>query len=372
MLTVSKTALTSALAFVADIVERRSTIPILQNVLFERGGDGKPILRMTDMDIEASLAFPAELAADFRPFTVQAHLLREIARKLPDGADAAITAADPAMGAVKLRAGRSIFSLQVLPEGDFPTLPAGNIAWRRDIPARALLEAIGAVAFAISTEETRYYLNGIFFHATEAGVMLVATDGHRLAKRFVTAEGADGELAGVIIPRKTVSLLSKIIAGAGKEAVVSVSGSEENIRFELPGVTVTSKLIDGTYPEYRRVIPAEGPVLVEIEGPQLRAAVDRVGTVATDRGRAIKFSFAGGQLTLSMANPDAGSSEESLPHEGQAEIMIGFNGKYVLDALTHLPDGTVTMSMTDAGSPAVLRADGDHVENLIVLMPMRT
>lgn len=370
MFKASKTALKSALALSGDIVERRNTIPILSNLLIERASRSELQVRMTDLDIEGRILFEADADANFQPFTVPAQVLREIVNKLPDGAEIAVKAADADLRQVKVSAGRSIFTLQVLPAHDFPDLTAGGFQASFAVPAASLAKAMGAVAFAISTEETRYYLNGIYLHAIDEGLMLVATDGHRLAKRFVSAN--PGALPGIILPRKTVGILSKLLSDKGaKDAEMHVEASDQKVRFSLPGITITSKLIDGTFPDYIRVVPQRNEGRAELDGAMLKTAVDRVSTISTERGRAARFRFEDGTLTLEVKNPDAGDATETLSFDGDAKVEIGFNAKYVLDAVNSLPDGPLMFELGDAGSPAILRTDGDHRENLVVLMPMR-
>lgn len=370
MFTAEKSALLAALSLTGAIVERRNTIPILANVLLSPSeADGRLTARMTDLDTEAEIEFPAVATGMIRPFTVPAHLLLDIVRKLPDGADITIEAGDPALSGVKIKAGRSRFSLQALDARDFPSLGAGDMPCRFELPAKALASALDAVSFAISTEETRYYLNGIYLHSVEGGVMLVATDGHRLAKRFLPLpNGMEGPNPGIIIPRKTVGVISRILP---KEGTVSIAASDAKVMIVTEDTRLTSKLIDGTFPDYQRIIPEGGTMLAELDGKALTEAVDRVATIAGDKGRAARFTFKDHQLTLTVTNPDAGNAEEALPYEGQAEIETGFNAKYVLDVLSHLPEGTITIAIQDVGAPAIFRADGDHRDNLVVLMPMR-
>lgn len=367
MFTASKHSLLDALKLVSQIVERRNTIPVLQNVLFEKlGTTGKLTARVTDLDIEATIPFAASIDTDFRGFTVPAHLLMDIVKKLPDGADIRVEAADAELSGVTLKSGRSRFRLQVLPPQDFPSLDAGEMPFAIDVPGVALERAIGAVRFAISTEETRYYLNGIYLHPSEGGLTLVATDGHRLSKRFIPLEGVPQAMPGVIVPRKTVEVLIKHMP---KEDV-TLQVSDAKIRVMIGDMLLVSKLIDGTFPDYRRVIPA-CERFIEVEGKALSAAIDRVSTVSTGNGRAVKLTFADGVLKLTVNNPDAGNAEDEIAYEGEANLETGFNAKYINDALANLSEQTVNIYLGDAGSPAVLRADGDHAENLIVLMPMR-
>ncbi|MBB4005844.1 DNA polymerase III subunit beta [Allorhizobium taibaishanense] len=369
MITASKSALAAALKARKGIVERRNTIPILANVGFERGPAGLQ-LRMTDLDIEGTIDCPADLDMEFQPFTVPAEMLGQIVDKLPDGQikiklDAGKTQA-------QISVGRSRFELQVLPIGDLPTMVSfadGAAPTKCTTGVKDLLAAIGSVAFAISTEETRYYLNGIYIHSGADGALLVATDGHRLAKRWLRIDGEAPP--GVIMPRKTVAALIPILNDLPKDAQVTIEANDSKIALTMPGIKITSKLIDGTFPNYRAVIPAPGAPMAEFEGKILKPAIERVTTIVSERGRAVKCAFSDGQLMLTVNNPDAGSAEETIAVEGNLQIEAGFNGKYVLEALKMLSDGPLTLAMQEAGSPAILRTDGDHEENLIVLMPMR-
>ncbi|WP_421358190.1 DNA polymerase III subunit beta [Agrobacterium rosae] len=371
MLTTTKSDLASALALVATIVERRNTIPILSNLAIERV-DGGLRARMTDLDLEAEINFAATVGEDFRAFTAPAHMMREIVSKLPDGNTITIEAkgdkASPE--SVSLKSGRSRFALQSLPPSDLSTMNMGALPHSFTVSTKHMMAAIAAVSFAISTEETRYYLNGIYMHPATDGMMFVATDGHRLAKRFVFVD-APADAPGVIIPRKTVIALAKILPSLPKDGDVTIEWNDNKICFIVPGTRLLSKLIDGTFPDYARVIPKNNATSFTVKGKALSAAVDRVQLVSTERGRAMKFKFEDGTLTLTVSNPDAGSAEDQITCEGHASVEIGFNAKYVLDALTHFAEDDIHISLDDPSAPAILRADGDHAENLIVLMPMR-
>lgn len=369
MLTTTKSDLSAALGLVATIVERRNTIPILSNLAIERV-DGGLRARMTDLDLEAEINFTAAVDQSFRPFTVPAHMLREIVGKLQDGTSITIeTKGDGASpDAASIKSGRSKFSLHCLPPGDLSSMSLGDLPYRFTVSAKSLLAVIGAVSFAISTEETRYYLNGIYMHPAENGMVFVATDGHRLAKRLVTVEDIPAGAPGVIIPRKTITALGKVLP---KDGDIVIEWSDAKICFSFPGTRLLSKQIDGQFPDYARVIPQNNKTLVSVKGKELCAAVERVQLISTERGRAMQFQFEGDLLTLSVTNPDAGSAEDQLSCEGDADVKIGFNSKYVLEAINNLSDGEIRISLDDPSSPAIIRADGDHVENLIVLMPMR-
>lgn len=375
MFTAEKSALMAALALTASVVERRNTIPILQNVLIEKSAmSGHLNARLSNLDIEASTPFKADAAIDFEPFTVPAGLLADIVRKLPDGCNVEVTRRSGALDGITIKAGKFKSSLQVLPASDFPAMREANgeLPHKLTIPAADLAAALSACGFAMSTEETRYYLNGIYLHPTSAdtehqGVILVATDGHRLSKRFVAAE-SNPEMPGIIIPRQSVKVIEKVIPKTGD---ASIEYSESLVRVAYGAGVITSKLVDGTFPDYRRVVPQEGPMAVTIAAGSLTASVDRVSTVSGDKGRGVKFNFAGGQLQLQVINPDAGEANDELSYEGDAEIEIGFNAKYVNEILANLAGDNVLMNLTDSGSPTVLRNPGAHPENLIVLMPMR-
>ncbi|RFB95189.1 DNA polymerase III subunit beta [Rhizobium leguminosarum bv. trifolii] len=370
MFKAEKSALLSALALVGSVTEKRNTIPILQNVLIEREED-RLVARLTNLDIEAKTFFKAvSIDSDFQPFTVPASLLNDIVRKLPDGAEASIARPDgDKFTSIILKSGRSRFALQVLPAGDFPEMKMPADPVRVTIPADELSGAIGDCSHAISTEETRHYLNGIFFHqlAGSEDATFVATDGHRLVKRLTQAE-ISGAFPGVIIPRNTVRVLQKILPDAGG---IDLDVTETLIRAVVGSTIITSKLIDGTFPDYQRVIPSDCHLVCTLQAKHLGEAVDRVATVSSERGRAVQFTFADQHLRLKVSNPDAGDAEDELAFEGEADLQIGFNARYVGDALAHLTGEKITLSLSAPGAPAILRSAISNPENLIVLMPMR-
>ncbi|MEV4609737.1 DNA polymerase III subunit beta [Neorhizobium sp. LMR1-1-1.1] len=365
MFTAKKSAIADALKLVSDVVERRNTIPILSNVLIENAG-GQLSARVSDLDTEATIPLRAEVMPTFKPFTVQAHLLSDIIRKLPDGVDVVVTEEDDALNAVTVKAGRSKFRLQVLPASDFPSMAMGDLPFVLELPAQALAKAMASVSFAISTEETRYYLNGIYFHPAETGIKLVATDGHRLSKQFVRAEDVPQDMPGIIVPKKTVETVMKHLP---KDGNVMLQVSDAKIRLIIGDMVLLSKLIDGTFPEYQRVIPSHDRS-IELEAKPFSAALGRVTTVSS-KGSGVKLRFAEGTLKLTVNNPDAGNAEDEVAFEGDVEMETGFNGRYMAEALDRLGEGTIRMMLGEPGSPAVMAADGDHAENLIVLMPMR-
>ena len=374
MFTASKSSILDALRLVSQIVERRNTIPILQNVLIDLwGNSGKLTARVSDLDVEATVPFAATVDTDFRGFTIPAHMLMDIVKKLPDGADVRVEATDADLSSVTIKSGCSRFRLSVLCPHDFPSLEGAELPFSVEIPAAALERAITSVRFAISTEETRYYLNGIFFHTIEVGSDLklraVATDGHRLARADIDAPSGSEGMPGIIIPRKTVGELQKLVDNP--EAVVTIEVSDAKIRLTIGSVVITSKLIDGTFPDYQRVIPTSNDKEMRVDYQSFTRAVDRVSTISSERGRAVKLALSDGQLTLTVNNPDSGSAtEEVAVGYDNDPLEIGFNAKYLLD-ITAQPSGDDAIFMlADAGSPTLVRdLAGDDA--LYVLMPMR-
>ncbi len=300
--TVERAELLKSLSHVHRVVERRNTIPILANVLIKAGKSGLE-LKATDLDLEIVETLPAEVKTAGST-TVPAHMIYDIVRKLPEGSQVELAAGSD-RGSITVKAGRSRFTLQTLPESDFPDLAAGDLPHKFSLPAADLKRLVDKTQFAISTEETRYYLNGIYLHAVEEKPLklrAVATDGHRLAQVEIAApKGASG-IPGVIVPRKTVAEIQKLLEDGAEEVGIELSPAK--IRFSLGKVQLTSKLIDGTFPDYGRVIPAGNDKTLVVERADFAAAVDRVSTVSSERGRAVKLSLASGKLTLSVTNPD--------------------------------------------------------------------
>jgi DNA polymerase-3 subunit beta len=364
--TIERAQLAKSLAHVHRVVERRNTIPILANVLL-RAGKTSVELKATDLDLEIVETAPGE-GKTTGSTTVPAHMIHDIVRKLPEGAQVELqSAADGTQ--LQVRAGRSKFTLQALPETDFPDLAAGEMSHSFNIASADLKRLIERTQFAISTEETRYYLNGIYLHAVDDKLRAVATDGHRLAQAEIKApKGAKG-MPGIIIPRKTVAEVQRLVDDAGEEVKIELSSTK--IRFSLGNAVLTSKLIDGTFPDYGRVIPAANDKTLIVDKAEFMAAVDRVSTVSSERGRAVKLALIDGKLTLSVVNPDSGSATEELEVEYGAEALdIGFNGRYLLDILQQIEGEKARLKLADPGSPTLIE-DMEAAGALYVLMPMR-
>jgi DNA polymerase-3 subunit beta len=368
--TVERSALLKCLGHVHRVVERRNTIPILANVLI-RGDNAKLAVKATDLDLEVIETIAAEVGSAGAT-TVPAHMIYDIVRKLPEGAQVVLDASGD-RGSLAIRAGRAQFSLQTLPESDFPDLAAGEMTHRFALAAKDLKRLIDKTQFAISTEETRYYLNGIYLHGVDEGktatLRAVATDGHRLAQVDLPAPPGAAGMPGVIVPRKTVGEVQRLIEDA--EIEVTVELSQTKIRFSIGEVVLTSKLIDGTFPDYARVIPVGNDKELTVDKPDFEAAVDRVSTVSSERGRAVKLSLSAGKLVLSVTNPDSGSATEEIEVEYSAERLdIGFNSRYLLDIAAQIEGEVAVLKLADPGSPTLIQ-DRDAKDALYVLMPMR-
>ena len=367
---IERAALLKAVSQAQSVVERRNTIPILANVLIEAEGSDVSF-RATDLDIEVvdKVAAQVERAG---ATTVSATLLHEIVRKLPDGALISLTA-DTAAGRLTVEAGRSNFSLATLPREDFPVMASSEYASNFATPAPVLRRLFDKSKFAISTEETRYYLNGVYLHIADAeggkALRCVATDGHRLARIDAAMPEGAAEMPGVIVPRKTVGELRKLLDDDEMEIAVSVS--ETKIRFATPGITLTSKVIDGTFPDYTRVIPQGNTRKMEVDAADFARAVDRVATVSSERSRAVKLQLDEDRLVLSVNAPDSGAAEEELAVAYADErLEIGFNAKYLLEIASQVDRENAVFLFNSSGDPTLMR-EGNDTSAVYVVMPMR-
>jgi len=367
---IERSNLLKSLNHIHRVVERRNTIPILSNALLTAEGATLE-MKATDLDLEMNEATPARVE-QAGSTTVPANLLYEIVRKLPEGAEVMLKV-DEGGAAMSVISGRTSFRLQCLPASDFPALSSGSYPHIFRLESTALKGLIDKTQFAISTEETRYYLNGIYFHTHESGGKLklraVATDGHRLARAEMDAPAGSEGMPGIIIPRKTVSELQKLLDDP--DIAVTTEVSESKIRFTIGPVILTSKLIDGTFPDYQRVIPANNDKKLVLDRQTFASAVDRVSTISSERGRAVKLSIADGQVTLAVNNPDSGSATEEVAADYSSDpIEIGFNAKYLLDVAAQLGGSEARFLLADAGSPTLIQDAADE-HTLYVLMPMR-
>ena len=371
--TIERATLLRCLSHVQSVVERRNTIPILSNVLIDADAGGGVKVMATDLDLQVVETMTAASVEGAGAITVSAHLLFDIARKLPDGSQVSLETADNRM---VVKAGRSRFQLPTLPRDDFPVIVEGELPTSFELPARELAEMIDRTRFAISTEETRYYLNGIFLHVSDEArpvLKAAATDGHRLARYTIDRpEGAEG-MPDVIVPRKAVGELRKLLEEA-LDSNVQIDLSASKIRFALGGeggVVLTSKLIDGTFPDYSRVIPTGNDKLLRLDPKAFFQGVDRVATIATEKTRAVKMGLDEDKVTLSVTSPDNGTAAEEIAAEYKSEgFEIGFNANYLKDILGQIDSDTVELHLADAGAPTLIRRD-ENSPALYVLIPMR-
>jgi DNA polymerase-3 subunit beta len=369
-ISIERAVLLKAVSQAQSVVERRNTIPILANVLIEAEGDTVQF-RATDLDIEVVDKANA-MVERAGATTVAATTLHEIVRKLPDGALVTLTD-DSAAGRLTVEAGRSNFSLATLPREDFPVMASSEYSSNFSAPAPALRRLFDKAKFAISTEETRYYLNGVYLHVSdgEDGKVLraVATDGHRLARIDTDLPESAADMPGVIVPRKTVGELRKLLDDDDMEIAVSVS--ETKVRFATPSITLTSKVIDGTFPDYTRVIPQGNTRKLEVDASEFAKAVDRVATVSSERSRAVKLQLDEDRLVLSVNSPDSGAAEEELVVAYNDErLEIGFNAKYLLEIASQVDRENAVFMFNSAGDPTLMREGGD-TSAVYVVMPMR-
>ncbi len=369
-LSIDRAALLRSLNHVHSVVERRNTIPILANVLLA-AEDGVLTLKTTDMDLEINKSVAADVATSGST-TAPAQTLHDIVRKLSDGSTVQLEV-DAAGNVMTVQAGSAKFKLSCLPVADFPQIGADDLETNFSLPAADLRTLIDRTKFAMSTEETRYYLNGIYIHATEhEGVEVlraVATDGHRLARFDMPLPEGAKTMPSIIIPRKAVGELRKLIEEAADD--IRISLSENKIRFSFDHIVLTTKLIDGTFPDYQRVIPANNDKIVDVDAQLLSRAIDRVSTISDGKSRAIKVTLKGKTVTLSANSPESGSATEDIEVKSDAPDMeIGFNARYLLDITQLIDSSGCRIILADSASPTIIQ-DASDSSALFVLMPLR-
>jgi DNA polymerase-3 subunit beta len=368
--TIERASLLRSLSHVQSVVERRNTIPILNNVLMNTA-KGTLRLTATDMELAISEQLTAETGAT-AAITAPAHTFYDIVRKLPDGAQVEVETTE-GEGQITVRSGRSTFHLACLPPADFPALGDDELPTTFILPADAARALIDHTRFAISTEETRYYLNGIYLHAAERDgtpvLRAVTTDGHRLARFDVPLPKGSADMPGVIVPRKMVAEWRKLIDES--DADIEVGLSDAKIRIVFEDITLTSKLIDGTFPDYERVIPQGNERTMEVSCKAFAAAVDRVSTISTEKSRAVKLAIRKSSVTLSATSLDQGSAEEAVEVSYDGEDMdVGFNSRYLMDIADRIKGEKAEFRLGDAASAAIV-GDADDANALYVIMPMR-
>lgn len=370
-LTIERSDLLGALNHVQNVVERRNTIPILSNVLISADG-GELTLTATDLDIEAVDTADAKVGQS-GSVTAPAGTLYDVVRKLPNGSDIEMELSGSNQR-LNIRSGRSNFELPTLPASDFQTMASDNSGTTFDLDAADLRRLIDKTKFAISTEETRYYLNGIYLHATENDkgkpvLRAVATDGHRLALAEIASPKGAADLEGVIVPRKAVTEVRRLLDSA--EGDITLQVSDAKIVFQIGRAVLTTKLIDGSFPDYARVIPSGNDKSLIIDNKAFEAAVDRVATVSAERSRSVKMSLDTGRLLLAVNHAETGAGNEELEASYKSDSLeIGFNAKYLLDVAAQIEANEAEFLFNDPASPALV-LDPEDPAARYVLMPLR-
>ena len=365
---IKKNELMVALSHLHGVVEKRNTIPILANVLIEAKGTVLS-LAATDMEIAEMESLTCEIFQE-GSLTASAHILHDIVKKLPDQSLIELESTEGNKLAIKTD--KIAFSLMCLPPNDFPDIYSDEFPEGFLIETSKFSRLIDKTLFSVSTEETRYYLNGIYIHSViddgKEVLRAVATDGHRLSRLSEDLPKNAESLSGVIIPRKTVIELKKILEN--RDTQVRVQIAKNKIKFVVDNVIITSKLLDGAFPDYERVIPNNNNKELVIPTKDFIDAVDRISTLSSDRTRAIKFKLKSKSLQISAENPDQGSAVEDLSvhYEGD-DLDIGFNSKYLLDIARQVSGAHIKFLMSDNLSPTLIYDEDDKFA-LYLLMPM--
>lgn len=359
-LTVEQPTLSAALATAASVIERKSTIPALANVLLT-AEDGKLTIRATDLDLSIDTQVAAEVTTP-GALTVQADLLANVVKRMPKGGHVNLTEKD---GRLHVSSGRSKFDFATLPVDQYPEIASDEYGSEFAIAADELSRLIGKAAFAMSTEETKWFLNGIYLHPTAEGITAVATDGHRLAKVW---SDANDDFHGVIIPRKTVGELRKVLATAIGDVQVSVS--ETKIRFDLGDTVIVSKVVDGTFPDYARIIPQGYPNTARVDAKAFSSAASLVAMVSEDKVRAVTINVGKDSLHLEVAGGNHKAEDDVEAVVNGEACRVGCNSKYLSEVLAQAEGGDIDMMYKSGSDPMLFKPTEDE-QFLAVVMPMR-
>ncbi|MDC0857697.1 DNA polymerase III subunit beta, partial [Rickettsiales bacterium] len=367
-----------SLSHIQGVVERRNSVPILSNlkITIDENIPNKVNITATDMDIAISEDLEA-IIDGFGSITVPAHKLHDIVRKLPDGCDVIISYNESSTGQkLTVKAQKSNFTLPVLPSSDYPEIDIQNVSHKFTLARKDLVKLLDKARFAISTEETRYYLNGIYLHHAIANenrkvLRAVATDGHRLASIQTDLPEGATEMPAIIIPRKTVMEIRKILEEEQNDLEINIEISESKIKVSFQDITLISKLIDGSFPDYQRVIPKNNNKVLTTDLKPLNQAIDRVATITSDKSRSIKFQIDTDKITISANDVDNGYAKEELDTEYKDSLVeAGFNSKYLLEMTSVIDGNQIRMHFSDSSSPALVE-DVEDEDSLYVIMPMR-
>ena len=357
------------LSHLQGIVDKKNSLPILSNILIE-AKENQITLSSTDMDISIIEKIDCNVLEDGAT-TINSQILYDIVRKLDENSEIEIISNNGKL--LTLRASGSRFSLACLPKEDYPIIDQDNSGASISMNSKVLFKLIDKTKFAISNEETRYFLNGLYFNINRENdsnvVTLVGTDGHRLAKFSYNLESDVDEISGVIIPKKTIYELSKLLSEI--DDIVKILISSNKVIFFIGNIVFISKLIDGSFPDYKRVIPQNNNNILKINREILLSAVDRVSTIANEKSPVIKFKLLKNILNLNTVNSESSTASEDLNinYEGD-EIEIGFNSKYIMDIVNNLEDDEISINLKDNTSP-IIALENSNTNLAYVLMPMR-
>jgi len=366
---ITKPIISKSLSHLQSIVDKKNTLPILSNILFE-ADNHKLTLSSTDMDISIKETINCNVI-ESGSTTINAQLIYDIIRKLPETSEIEFISNDGKL--LTIRSSGSRFSLACLPKEDFPLIETSNDGNKIQAKAEKLFNLIDKTKFAISNEETRYFLNGLYCNISKENdnsfITFVGTDGHRLAKFSSKNGNTSAEIPGVIIPKKTINELTKLLAESSDEVEIDISANK--VIFYINNLILISKLIDGSFPDYKKVIPSNNEHNLEINRINLLSAVDRVSTVANEKSPVIKFKLINNLINLSTINNENSTATEDLEalYSGK-EIEIGFNSKYIMDILNNLEDDDIVLSFKDNTSPIIAK-EKSKPDLIYVLMPMR-
>ena len=362
--TIKREDLLSPLQQVIGAVERRQTLPILGNVLFKSLG-GDTTLTATDLEIEMVARVVSSAVDDFQT-TIPARKLLDICKALPDGSMINFSIEE---NKVSLTSGRSRFTLATLPAKDFPGLDTIEEQQSFTISQHIFKSLFDKTSFAMAQQDVRYYLNGILMELTSASIKLVATDGHRLAlSEHVTDTGVT-EDKQIIVPRKAVLELSRLLGS--DEGDTKIMLSQNHIRVETGTLLFTSKLIDGKFPDYKRVIPVDGNKIMEVDREVLKQSMSRIAILSNEKYRGIRLTLSAGNLSIQANNPDQEEAEEELSVVyDESDMEIGFNVTYIIDVLNVLNSEKVQIKLKDSNSSCII-SDSEDSSSLYVVMPMR-
>lgn len=363
---VTKQLLLKAIASVNGAVEKKNTIPVLQNIKIEAKND-LVVLSATDMDILVISSFSADMKSGGST-TIPAQMFFDIVRKIPDAANILISQENPSI--LQIKTGKSKYSLPCIEASEFPSLSEGELSEEVEVSAEELVKMIDKTRFAISNDEMRYYLNGLYLQGMNNGENLelrtVATDGHRMALSFLPGVNFKAPF-GVILPKKSVAEIRRIIDGC---KIIKLSTSRAKIKIVADQTVIISKLIDGEFPDYDKVLPKDNNQIAIVNKKVFFDSVDRVSTVATDKHRSVKLTLENGKMNLQVSTNDGSFAFEELDVVYSGErIETGFNSRYLLEIIGQVNKEELLIRFKDSSSPALIEAKG--MNSVFVIMPVR-